>query len=81
MDKWPEAENYLHEHSAVKGSDELMDNFINAVGARLHGPEKDYIDTIKRLSGEEKKTGTAWLQSIVDQVVGEMKNKAGIYKT
>lgn len=78
-EKWPEAENHLHDLLSAKGDERLMEPFITALGLRIHNPKKEYIETIKSISDDEKKTGTAWLQSIVDHVVEEMKSKVGIF--
>jgi len=70
--RWAEIGRRFQSCLSEKGDERLMGDFINAFKARIIGSKKDYLGTIKDLSGDEKKTGTAWLQTVVDQVVGKM---------
>jgi UDP-N-acetylglucosamine/UDP-N-acetylgalactosamine diphosphorylase len=66
-----EIERLFQSCLSEKGDERLMNDFISALSARIHGPKKDYLGTINDLSDDEKKTGTAWLQTVVNQVVGK----------
>ena len=70
--KWAEIERRFQSCLSEKGDERLMSAFINAFKARVQGSGKDYVGAVKDLPAGEKKTGTAWLQTVVDQVVGNM---------
>jgi bifunctional UDP-N-acetylglucosamine pyrophosphorylase / glucosamine-1-phosphate N-acetyltransferase len=76
--KWSEVEHHFHYCLSEKGDERLMNDFINVLGVRIHRSNKEYIEAIKSLSDVDKRTGTAWLQSIVDQIVGKMEKKIDV---
>ncbi|MBW1892226.1 MAG: protein GlmU [Deltaproteobacteria bacterium] len=70
--KWPEVEKQFHELENTRGDERLMDNFIKSLEYHIDTSDKDYIKTIKSIPDDEKESGTAWLQSIVDQILEEI---------
>ncbi|HPB04485.1 MAG TPA: hypothetical protein PLH00_06590, partial [Bacteroidaceae bacterium] len=47
--------------------DQLQDTF-SAAWDRVSGTEKDYLKAVQSLTPDEARTGTAWLQAVVDQI-------------
>jgi UDP-N-acetylglucosamine/UDP-N-acetylgalactosamine diphosphorylase len=59
---------------------EKRDSFINGIREELEKGPCDYIKTIQGLDPETSSAGTAWLQAIVDQVVGKALDVIPSYK-
>lgn len=48
--------------------DQLQDTF-SAAWDRVSGTEKDYLKAVQSLTPDEARSGTAWLQAVVDQII------------
>ena len=52
--------------------EEKKDRFLTALGKQREGQRGDYIEVIQSLSREVLRTGTQWLDSIVDGICGQV---------
>ncbi len=60
---------FTEEHEKRVGSD-AMDAFLRVMEGKRTEKGDDYIGIIQTLSQEEKTPGTAWLQAVVDDIIG-----------
>jgi UDP-N-acetylglucosamine/UDP-N-acetylgalactosamine diphosphorylase len=61
-----ELESVFYEFGTVQGDLRLRDSFLENLHSDIHESEEDYITVIKGLLPENAKTGSRWLQGIVD---------------
>lgn len=64
-------EEFFKEQRFKEGDRRLGDAFMERVDAGIRELGKNYIPVIKSLEGKDAKTGTLWLQGIVDQITVE----------
>jgi UDP-N-acetylglucosamine/UDP-N-acetylgalactosamine diphosphorylase len=69
---WPQMKSNLSKYQQITGDEKLRDDFLAAT-AEIFVDEEDYIPAIQSLADEVSQTGTAWLNSIVEQTcrIGE----------
>ena len=67
--EWPRIENELNNLKDYHGNIDQRDTFIGFIENALLAHGKSYLKVIKHLDGEQSRTGTHWLQTIVDHVV------------
>ncbi len=67
-DRWPEMENFLDTQQSYEGDTISRDNFLEKINAGIQKTGKNYIVVIKGLSDKDTKSGTHWLQGIVDDI-------------
>ncbi len=70
--KWAEIDNALQTLRNAEGNIESRDIFLERIQNKIKEKGKDYISVIKDLEHETSKTGSLWLQGIVDHVINEM---------
>jgi hypothetical protein len=68
-EKWPEIMANLASYRNYSGDEALLKPFIKSVEAQAKSASSEYLTIIQNLDSIDKKTGTQWLQKIVDEVV------------
>ncbi len=76
--QWPEILLFLRscQTGHVPGDDRLKILFTDAVRNGINALGADYITVIQALSPEDRRTGSLWLQGIVDQVAGRVNTES-----
>jgi len=69
--RWTELEENLKTQRNAEKKTSLRDIFLEKVDLGIKTSGKDYISVIKGLSIDDAKTGTGWLQGIVDHITAE----------
>jgi UDP-N-acetylglucosamine/UDP-N-acetylgalactosamine diphosphorylase len=64
---WPQIKSNLSEYKQINGNEKLRDDFLTAT-AETFVDEAGYITAIQSLADGVSRTGTEWLNSIVEQV-------------
>ncbi|MBA3028088.1 MAG: hypothetical protein FP816_04625 [Desulfobacteraceae bacterium] len=67
--KWPEIQGFLQDFSKIRGNQETQDRFLSEITDAKKKKGDDYLTVIRDLEEHQRKTGTRWLQGIVDEVV------------
>ncbi len=67
--KWTEIEDHFRSLTNIDVKENLMDMFLETIRLGIINTGKDYVSVITELRSEDKKHGTRWLQSIVDDIV------------
>ena len=69
--RWPEVEGFLSRAGReTTGDFRQMDRFLEGINRRIGtAGHQNYIEAIQGIDPDLKKSGTLWLQSIVDEVV------------
>jgi UDP-N-acetylglucosamine/UDP-N-acetylgalactosamine diphosphorylase len=70
--KWAEIDDALQTLRNTEGNIETRDIFLERIQIKRKETGKDYISLIKDLEHDTSKTGTIWLQGIIDHIVNEM---------
>jgi len=63
-----ELEGFLRDNTNTTGNPELRDEFLGHIGGKLHEKGKDYVRVVQGLGDRGIRTGTEWLQGIVDEI-------------
>jgi bifunctional UDP-N-acetylglucosamine pyrophosphorylase / glucosamine-1-phosphate N-acetyltransferase len=71
VNRFPEIEQVIQTLRNSSGDESLRDSFLTLVEKSIRISGKDYIDVIKGLDSDLKKTGSRWLQEIVDRLVND----------
>jgi len=66
---WPEIFDMIQSHQMTIGDEQLRNQFQSAIQTAINASGKDYLKVIKGLAENDTKTGSSWLQGIVDQMV------------
>jgi len=66
---WPELKELFEMQQEKEGEASLMDKFLEKAHQGISTSGKDYIAVIQGLAAEDSKTGTRWLQGIVDDII------------
>ncbi len=69
--KWPFIEAIIKTLQDFTGNEAFRDSFLREINKEIHKTGKNYIKVIKTLGPDVKKTGTCWLQGIVDRLIKE----------
>lgn len=75
ISSWPGMKHRLEDRASFTGEKALRDRLVQALEKKMAGTNMDYIKTIQQLPAAEKRSGTSWLESIVNSVLakaGEM---------
>ncbi len=67
-DRWSELEESFKKLQTKEGDRKLKDIFLEKINLGIKESGNDYISVIKGLNGKDAKSGTIWLQGIVDQI-------------
>lgn len=72
--RWPEVEAFLtREALDIAGDAQHMDRFMAGITRQIEEQgSKNYIQSIREIDPRLKQLGTAWLQSIVDDIAGRV---------
>ena len=65
---WSEIEEFLTDDANTTGNPELRDEFLGHMSRKLHEKGKDYLQVVQGLGERGIRTGTEWLQGIVDEI-------------
>jgi len=71
-DNWPEIRASFDRNTGEAVAGDLRDSFLADVRAAVENAGGSYIDTIQSLNAESRAAGTAWLQSIVNDMTREI---------
>ncbi|MGB9500200.1 MAG: protein GlmU [Dissulfuribacterales bacterium] len=66
---WPEIFDMIQSQQMTIGDEQLRNQFQSAIQTAINASGKDYLKVIKGLAENDTKTGSSWLQGIVDQMV------------
>ena len=67
--RWTELEEYFKSQRVAEENTTSKDIFLGKLNIGIKTSGKDYISVIKGLSIADSKSGTAWLQGIVDHII------------
>ena len=73
--KWSEMEDIFHMLKNYEGDMEKRDTFLRHIEHGIAASGKDYIKVIKGLPRAVSKSGTFWLQSLVDGIIHQLQNR------
>ncbi len=66
---WPEISDMIQSHQMTIGDEQLRNQFQSAIQTAINTSGKNYLKVIRDLDENDAKTGSFWLQGIVDQMV------------
>ncbi len=67
-DRWPELEESFKKLRTEEGDQSLRDIFLEKINPGIRESGNNYISVIKLLESKDAKSGTIWLQGIVNQI-------------
>lgn len=70
--KWSDMEEIFHRLTDYEGDAEKKDAFLRRIEHAITASGKDYISVIKGLPREVAKSGTSWLQGLVDDMLNQL---------
>ena len=70
---WTDLRECFEVKQKTEGDASLMDKFLEKVHRGIKRTGKDYIAVIQGLAATDSRTGTQWLQGIVDDIITEAK--------
>lgn len=70
--QWSEIQKIIQSFRNSTGNEQFRDKFIMIIEKEIQKTGKNYLDVIKHLDSDDKKTGIAWLQNIVDCLVDQI---------
>jgi bifunctional UDP-N-acetylglucosamine pyrophosphorylase/glucosamine-1-phosphate N-acetyltransferase len=65
---WSDIEKFLTDEAHTTGNPELRDEFLGHLSKGLHERGKDYLRVVQGLGDRGSRTGTEWLQGIIDEI-------------
>lgn len=68
FENWPKLKELLNELRRYEGVNSDRDTFLELIHHKIKSEGNDYIAVIKKLNIEDAKSGTLWLQGIVDHI-------------
>ena len=66
---WPEISDMIQSYQMTIGDEQLRNQFQSAIQTAINTSGKNYLKVIRDLAENDTKTGSFWLQGIVDQMV------------
>ncbi len=77
---WSMIADMIESNRSYSGSDEVRDGFLAALYKDMPEGNSDYIATIKGLSEGSRKSGTAWLHGLVQDITNSAIDKIPSFK-
>jgi len=74
VQKWPKISETIKLKHNFAGDERLKNELIKSIQNTAKTENKDYLNTIQKLSTRDQDIGTRWLQGIVDDVANGIKN-------
>ena len=69
---WRQVESQVRSLESDPGRVDKLDGFLNEIESGIKNQGRDYLAVIRHLTSVQVQLGTAWLQSIVDQIAAAL---------